>query len=444
MHILANSHSQWSFMTFFLIFEIGSVISGAATSSPMLIVGRAIAGVGAAGLMSGTLSIVAAVVPLRTRPTYIGALTSLFGVAMIAGPLVGGAFTEHVSWRWIFYINLPVGGVTIAALVFFFDPPPRAVEHDPIKERIRRLDIIGAALFVPAIAMILMALQWGGVTYPWGSSRIIGLFVGAGAILTIFCLWQWRLGNDGMLPYDILFQRTVFWAALAAMFAQMSLILLGLWIPEWFQVIKGASPTESGVRMLPAILAQVIASLISGVLTTQLGYANPWIFAGTALMSIGCGLFTTFEVSTGSPRWIGYQVVYGLGAGMFLTAPLVAIQAVLDAEQTPVGISTITFFQMFGGALGGGISQAIFNERLLKELAVNVPGIDVERLLAAGTTAVSRVVAPDQLPGVLQSYNTAILVPFYLGAAVTGIAFFCTFGLEWVSVKGKNLMAAEV
>jgi len=430
-------------MTFFFLFEVGSLISGAATTSSMLIIGRAIAGAGAAGIFSGTLSILAATVELRLRALYTGVLSGLFGVSTAAGPLIGGAFTEHVSWRWVFYINLPIGGITIAALVFMFHPPTRRVENEPIWTRVKRLDLIGATLFIPGIVMILMALQWGGVTYPWSSSRIIGLFVGAAVILIIFVLWQWRAGQNGMLPPNIIFQRTVFWAASSAMFGMGSQIILGLWLPEWFQAVKGVSPTDSGVRLLPTMLAQVVSSILTGVLITKLGYANPWQIVGTALMSVGSGLFTTFEVDSGSGFWIGYQVVYGFGAGMFLTAPFIAIQAVLDPADTPVGLSTITFFQMFGGALFSAISQTIFNQQLVTQLQKNVPGVDVRQLLAAGTTALHKAVMPDQMPGVLQSYNTALLNPFYLGAAVSAVAFFLAFGMEWVSVKGKNLLAAE-
>lgn len=246
-----------------------------------------------------------------------------------------------------------------------------------------------------------------------------------------------------MLPPNIIFQRTVFWAASSAMFGMGSQIILGLWLPEWFQAVKGVSPTDSGVRLLPTMLAQVVSSILTGVLITKLGYANPWQIVGTALMSVGSGLFTTFEVDSGSGFWIGYQVVYGFGAGMFLTAPFIAIQAVLDPADTPVGLSTITFFQMFGGALFSAISQTIFNQQLVTQLQKNVPGVDVRQLLAAGTTALHKAVMPDQMPGVLQSYNTALLNPFYLGAAVSAVAFFLAFGMEWVSVKGKNLLAAE-
>ncbi|ORY11724.1 major facilitator superfamily domain-containing protein [Clohesyomyces aquaticus] len=439
--LYANFSLKWTFLTFFFIFEFGSLLSGAATSSAMLIIGRTIAGAGAAGIMSGTLSILAAVVTLRLRPAYTGILLSLFGVATIAGPLVGGALTQHVSWRWVFYINLPVGAFTFVALVFFFNPPVRAVEQDGIGHRIKRLDIVGAVLFIPGIVMILIALQWGGITYPWKSATIIGLFVGAAGILAIFAAWELRQGDEAMLPPSILFQRTVIWGSLCAMFAMGAQMILGVWLPEWFQAVRGASPITSGVYMLPALLGQVVSSIAAGALITRLGYYNPWLLMGVALMSVGSGLFTRFKPDTSNATWIGFQVIFGLGAGMFMMVPLLAVQAVLDAEKTPVGISTVNFFQMFGGALFAAISQTIFNERLIKELATNAPGVSVSALLAAGTSAVRNAVTPEQLPGVLQSYNTAILSTFYLGAAVTAVGFCFAWGLEWVNVKGKDMTA---
>ncbi|KAJ4372060.1 hypothetical protein N0V83_003833 [Neocucurbitaria cava] len=440
-HSTADIGWYWSFLALFLLFEIGSAISGAATSSKMLIVGRAIAGAGAAGLLSGTLSIVAVSVTLRLRALYTGILSSMFGVALICGPLLGGAFTQHVSWRWVFYINLPLGVLTIGALVFFFNPPIRSVEKDPLKERIKRLDLLGVAVFIPAIFMILVALQWGGVKYAWKSSQIIGLLVGGGATLIVFAVYQSRKGNMAMIPPAILTERTVLLASLAAMWGAAATMIFGVWMPEWFQVIKGVSPVQSGVNMLPAMLAQIVSTVIAGGATTALGYYNPWLICGTALMSIASGLFTTFEVNTGSPRWIGYLIILGLGNGMFITSPLIAVQSVLSPADTPIGISIVTFFQMFGGSLFVALSQTIFNEQLSKELVKNAPGIDIQALLAAGTFGIREVVSPEQLPGVLQSYNAAITDTFYLSASTTAIAFFVALGLPWINVKKKSLTA---
>jgi hypothetical protein len=301
----------------------------------MLIIGRFVAGMGAAGIMSGTLSIIAIVVTVRLRALYTGIISANFGIALICGPLLGGAFTQHVSWRWVFYINLPLGALTIGALVFMFNPPARAVENKTVKERVKRLDLPGVAVFVPAIFMILLGLQWGGIKYPWGSGRIIGLFVGGGVVLIFFAVYQWHKGDMAMIPPAILTNRTVLLASISAMWGMGSQSILGLWMPEWFQVcqircktsnseadttevIKDVSPVQSGVNLLPAMVAQTISTIFAGGLTTLLGYYNPFLLAGSALLSIGSGLFTTMQVSTDSPHWIGYQIVFGIGAGMYI------------------------------------------------------------------------------------------------------------------------------
>jgi hypothetical protein len=317
-----------------------------------------------------------------------------------------------------------------------FHPPTRKIERDPLPTKLKRLDLIGAAIFIPAIIMILMALQWGGATYPWSSSRIIGLFVGGGILIATFIGWQWYTGHSAMIPPAIFTQRTVFWACLCAAFGAQT--ITGLWLPEWFQVVKGDSPSTSGIHMLPSMLSQTVAALVSGIGITMLGYYNPFIIVGPALMSVAAGLITTLKVDSRSAEWIGYQIINGVGSGFFMTAPMIAVQTVLSPANTPVGIAIVSFFQMFGGALLAGLSQTIFNQRLPKELAKNVPGVDVAALLAAGTAAVRRVVLPEQLPAVLESYNGALLAPFYLSVGVTALSSFFALGLEWVDVKKKK------
>ncbi|KAF2634078.1 MFS general substrate transporter [Massarina eburnea CBS 473.64] len=377
--LYANFSLKYTLLSFFAFFELGSGLSGAATSSSMLITGRAV------------------VVELRLRAMYAGIISSMFGIALIIGPLLGGAFTQHCRH--------PRSSLHVQATGTQSRERWNRREDEEVRSHRRN-----------AIHPCSHHATHGP---PMGRPNIP--VVGGVILLLILSAWQYRSGPAAMIPPAILSQRSVFWACMCAMFGMGAQTLLGLWMPEWLQVIKGASPVQSGVRLLPVMLAQCVSSVISGIGITKLGYYNPWILLGTAFISVGSGLYTTLEVASGSAAWIGFQVVFGLGSGMFLTGPLLAIQGVLTPAEIPVGIATVTFFQMFGGALFSALSQTIFNTQLLKQLAQNVPDVDIDALLAAGTTAAMALVRPEQAPAILESYNTALLSPFYLGASVTAI-----------------------
>jgi len=412
----------------------------------MLIVGRAIAGLGGAGIATGALSIIAASLPLRKRPIFLAGLQSVFGVATIVGPLIGGALTEHVSWRWCFYINLPVGALTFITLIVFFRPPSRNVGLGSVQQKLAKLDMIGAFLFIPSVIMVLLALQWGGSTYPWKSATIIGLFCGFAGLAILFILWQIRKGDDAMIPPRLIKQRTLFAASLAVFFTMGGIFTVVYYLPEWFQVAKGASPTKSGVMYLPSALAEILAANLSGLLVMQLGYYNPFLLLGTTLMAIGSGLFTTFKPDTGHSQWISYQVLQGLGAGMNIVMPFIAIQAVLKPEDIPIGNSIVLLFQFFGGSVFLAISQAVFSNRLLDSLAklgdIGIDEIDIQRIIHAGATAIRTAVTEAQLPAVIKSFNIGITSTFYVAAGACAGAFVAAAFLEWKSVKGKSLMPA--
>jgi MFS family permease len=171
---------KWTFVVALIIFEVGSIICAAATSSEMLIVGRAIAGSGGAGLYSGGMTMLAYAIPLRQRTIYLACLSSMFGIASIVGPILGGVFTDRLTWRWCFWINLPFGGLTIVTVAGFFKSPKRDFSHIPFKSKIKEMDLIGASFLIGAIVCLLLALQWGGFTYPWRDSKVWGCLLGFG------------------------------------------------------------------------------------------------------------------------------------------------------------------------------------------------------------------------------------------------------------------------
>lgn len=200
---------KYTYLFALLLFEVGSIICAAATSSPMFIVGRAVAGAGAAALFSGGMTIVGYSVPLRKRAIYIAALSSMFGIASVVGPILGGALTDRVTWRWCFWINLPFGGVSLAVVGFFFSNPERQYSHIPFKARLKEVDLIGAVFLICAIVSLLLALQWGGQTYPWKNSKVWGTLLGFGLIIIVFIVIQVYQKDRATIPVRVFKQQTV-------------------------------------------------------------------------------------------------------------------------------------------------------------------------------------------------------------------------------------------
>ena len=234
----------------------------------MLIVGRAVAGMGASGLMNGALNIIAACVPMVKRPAYLGIIISFAQIGLVVGPLIGGILTQYTTWRWCFYINLPIGGAA-AVLLFLItipDSSDKADKKSTIKIILTKLDLLGFGLFAPATVQLLLALQWGGDRYHWGSPTIIGLFCGAFGTLCVFLAWQYRKGDDAMIPFSMVRLRPVWSGSLVSFFFMGSQMIMSYYLPIYFQSIKNASPTMSGVYILPGILSQIAFATISGVL----------------------------------------------------------------------------------------------------------------------------------------------------------------------------------
>ncbi len=254
---------NWVYLCFSYIFLIGSLICGFAPTSNTFIIGRAIAGVGAAGVSSNGLTILLTIASDEKKPLFVGLLGGCFGVSLILGPILGGAFTEKLTWRWCFWINLPFGAIASGVVLFFFKPL-LSRRRESVIVRIRSLDLIGCVIFVPAIFMLLFALERGQDV--WNSSTIIGLFVGSGVMLILFVAWEGRKGNDAMIPRSVVARRTVVSAVLFAFCHTGSLMVTSYYLPEWFQVVQGVGPLQSGIRMLPTVISQIIAGLAASAI----------------------------------------------------------------------------------------------------------------------------------------------------------------------------------
>ncbi|KAJ7506284.1 MFS transporter [Mycena galericulata] len=329
------------------IFELGSLICGVAPNSNALIIGRAIAGLGSTGILDGALIIVANTVPLRKRPIYTGIIAAMYGIASVAGSLMGGAFTDKLTWRWVFFINLPLGGVALFVIILFFKTPgaKRKSESMPLLARINQFDPLGTLVFIPAIVCLLLTLQWGGSKYPWGNGRIIALFVVFGVLISIFIGIQIWKQDMGTVPPRILKQRSI-------MAGTWYTLCMGASFLIFVYFIKGVSAVKSGIDYLPMILSLVVASLLSGGIIAATGYYTPFLIMSSVLMAVGAGPLSTLTVHTGHAHWIGYQVIYGLGVGFGIQQPVMAAQTVISMQDIPTGTSLVMFMQTLGIRLG--------------------------------------------------------------------------------------------
>lgn len=302
--------SKWVLVILVSIFEIGSIICASAPSSNALIVGRVVQGVGGAGIGSGAIILISKLVPLQARPQWTGGIGAVFGLASILGPLLGGYLTS-ITWRWCFWINVPIGGVSLASLVFFTPNTPSAVKAAPNwRGKLGQLDPLGFVLIAPSVICLLFAIEWGGSRYPWSSGQVIALFVVFGVLLLAFIASQiWR-EDKATLPPRILRQRSMISASLANVGVGSLLVLYAFYLPIWFQVIQGKTPQKSGLSLLPLLLSNVLAVISCGVLTSIVGYYTPFLIVGSALLIVGSALITTWSVNIGAEIWIGYQVSF--------------------------------------------------------------------------------------------------------------------------------------
>lgn len=330
---------KWTFTLTVAIFELGSLICGVSPNANAFIVGRAIAGLGAAGASTGATVIFAFCVEPARRPTLMGLIGIAYTLAAIIGPLLGGAFSEHVTWRWCFYINLPIGIAAVLVILVFFHAPSIAKTIDAtFREKLLHLDLIGVALTMGSVISFILALQYGGQSYAWDSSQVIGLLVGFVVITIALCIWQVYYGDYAMVPIR-LFKRRALWASSLFQFCFAGCYFLLLYyLPLYFQSIKGKTATESGVANLPLVITGCIAIISGGIVVTKTRHAMPFMLLGAALTTVACGLFCTLDINTDAGKWIGYQILGGFAVAFaFQNALNVAHHGV-----SPEDISTVT------------------------------------------------------------------------------------------------------
>jgi EmrB/QacA subfamily drug resistance transporter len=353
-----------TFQAAIAIFLAGSMLSGLSQNMGELIAFRALQGLGGGGLMALAMAIVGDLVSPRERGRYQGWFGAVFALASVSGPLLGGYFTEQLSWRWIFYVNLPLGVAALAVTT--------VVLRIPFRRLRRRIDYVGSVLLVAAVSCVVTATTWGGTTFPWGSVQIIGLAAAAVVLLALFVAWEAR-ADEPILPLH-LFRNPIFTVA-GAITLLLGLALFGavVYLPEYLQVVRGASAIDSGLQLIPLTLGIVVASAGSGRLISRIGRYKVFPIVGAALLTAGFWLFTHIQVGTGTAVLSAWMVVVGLGIGCIMQVAVLAVQNAVSYQDLGTATSATVFFRLLGGSLGTALFGAVLLNRLQHNLAVLLP-----------------------------------------------------------------------
>ncbi|CAJ59893.1 MULTISPECIES: MDR family MFS transporter [Frankia] len=418
------------FQVSIVLFLVGSVLAGACTSMGQLIGFRALQGLGGGGLMIGAMTIISDLVPPRDRGRYQGLFGAVFGVSSVIGPLLGGLFVDHLSWRWVFYVNLPVGAVALVVTALALPATTNRIKHV--------IDYLGTVLLAGATTSLVLLTSLGGTTYGWGSPEIIGLGV-AGAVLLVAFVFAERRAVEPVLPLS-LFRNRVFSAAGAIGFV-VGFAMFGaiVFLPLFLQVVKGVDPTESGLQMLPVMGGLLLSSIISGRLISQWGRYKVFPIVGTAVMTIGLFLLSFISPDIATWQLALSMFVLGVGIGSVMQVLVIAVQNSVDHRQMGVATSGATFFRSIGGSFGTAVFGAIFANVLAGNISERLAGLPLPPGLAASGANISPKVI-DALPpairdGFVQAFSDSMQTVFLVAVPIGLVAFALTWLLPEIRMR---------
>ncbi|KAK2609861.1 hypothetical protein N8I77_003338 [Diaporthe amygdali] len=431
-----------------LLFEVGSALCGAAPNVDALIVGRAIAGVGGAGIYMGIMTLIAATTTMRERPFYVGLTGLTWGIGIALGPIIGGAFSiSKVGWRWAFYINLLVAVPAVPAYIFLLpnhiDPRPGIL----LRARFAEIDYIGNILLIGVLICFILAINWGGVIYPWSSGQVIGCFCGSGVLLILLAIQQVctiaTTPARRIIPVQIFSNSTVLLLVACCASAGASAFVPIYFIPTFFQFTRGDSALDAGVRLLPFIVIMVAFIIINGGLMGKFGYYTPWFTIGGLLAMTGAALMYTVRADTSLSRIYGFTVILGCGVGMWLQASLSVAQAVVSPENVPAAVGLVMLGQFVGICMTLAIANTVFlndARRAIQFILPDVPSETIGSAIQGSTSGFLDTLEPNVKSRVLDAIIVAMGKVYILVIVAGGLTAVLSLFMKRVRLFGAGGM----
>ncbi|MFM9369769.1 DHA2 family efflux MFS transporter permease subunit [Streptomyces sp. Da 82-17] len=425
------------FQTAIVIFLIGSALCGMAQNMPQLIGFRALQGLGGGGLMVLSMAIVGDLVPPRERGRYQGLFGAVFGATSVLGPLLGGLFVDHLSWRWVFYVNLPIGVVALLVIA--------AALHIPVRSQRHVIDYLGTFLIASLATCLVLVASLGGTTWAWGSAQIIGLAVLGLVLLAAFVAVE-RRAAEPVLPLKLFRIRTFTLSAVISFVVGFAMFGAMTYLPTFLQVVHGVSPTMSGVHMLPMVLGLLLSSTVSGQIVSRTGRWKVFPVLGTAVTTLGLLLLHQLKPTSPNLEMSTYFFVFGLGLGLVMQVLVLIVQNAVSYEDLGVATSGATFFRSIGASFGVAIFGTIFAGRLEDKLTTALAGLNLPPGTASALEADPRAMAqlpPGARPLAVEAYSSAITDVFLYAAPVALVAFLLSWLLKEDRLRG-SVTAPEI
>ncbi|KAJ7069584.1 ABC transporter [Mycena amicta] len=449
--------AKWMLIIAILIFQLGSLICGVGQNINHLIVGRTVSGLGAAGIWVAMFQVMYQVTRLEDRPRLFGIFGAVFQISVVLGSIIGGAFTSKVSWRWCFFINLPVGLVSLVGVFFLLDSSP-PIGSDPTKRswsdlmrQVSQMDYVGVALISAALTTLVLALQWGGNQKPWNDKAVVICLVLAGLLTAALIGWEKRLGDRAMSPTAIFHSLSIYAMMLYTFLLRFCFLLFSFYIPIYYQAARDHSAIKSGVDLLPFLVGVSVAILGAAQIIDWMRFYWPLLVLSPILVTVGSGVLYTINTSTSSAELVVLQLIVGLGTGTGMQTALLALQFEFNSPKTLPLIGQATslamLFQLLGGTIGLAVATPVLSSTLttnIHKYAPSAPAEIIALIRDSPTFIYTDARVPRALiPGIARAYTGSLRVVFMLGVPVAGLGLVSAMFMNRIHIGHNGNLEEE-